>query len=147
MVNRFPAIAIALFWWTVAASSIGRAEEPPATAEAKNAALQAKDLAAFQAFRSLVASQSYGLSDDELQGMIERYLSGLDGPPPHAMPAPADLQGTTDKRYQQINDSLFRKATQGLDPHGDLGLEKQLRDYLDHHEKIRRSSVSATTTI
>ena len=137
MLSRASVVVIVLSWWMIAASPAGKAEEPPVINDAKSAAISAKDLAAFQAFRSLVASQSYGLSDDELQGIIEQHVSALDGQPPHAMPAAADLQATTDKRFQQINDSLLRKATQGLDPEGGLGLEKRLREYLDHHDQVR----------
>ncbi|MGO9109125.1 MAG: hypothetical protein ACLP9L_07830 [Thermoguttaceae bacterium] len=140
MVNRSPITALAIFCWMVAAIPAGGAEESPGADEAKKAALLAKDLAAFQAFRSLVASQVYGLSDDKLQGMIEQYLCGLDHQAPHRPPNAADLHDTTIKSFEQINDTFLRKATRGLDPEGALGLEKRLRDYLDHHDKVRAQS-------
>ena len=121
----------------LAASVASRGQEPPPADEGEKAALQAKNLAAFQAFRSLVAAQSYKLSDDELTAMVDAHLRNQAGELPRKPPKPEDLQALLDARFLQAYNTMIGKATQGLDPDGKLGIELRLKDYLQEHGRLR----------
>ena len=138
MADHFRSSVLVIIAWLFVLPLAGLAEEPPATEEAKKASLQAKDLAAFQAFRSLVSAQSFGLSDDELAKLMDEHLKAAKAAPGRSLPTAMELRSEVQKRFEVTYEAMLGKATKGLDPDGTLGLEKRLRKYLDEHDSVRK---------
>ena len=134
-------------------ASMARGQDVETGQEIDEPALLAKDLAAFQAFRSLIAARPYELSEDRLLGMVKEYLRKTndkltpDGKPhradehPRKLPTVSDLQESLlDTDFQARYRKMIQKATSGLDPDGKLRLEKRLADYLEQHDKLRSNA-------
>ncbi len=107
----------------------GKAQDPKPTSS-----LQAKDLAAFQALRTLVASRRHVLTDEQLEDIIGKYLKESGRRPPHEFPTATDLQELLDTDFEAFYKAMITKATSGLDPGGKLGLEDRLTKYLAQHK-------------
>ena len=101
--------SLTLFVLCISATSSGQDTETGS--EAEKPTLFAKDLAAFEAFRRLIASRPYELSEDQLLRMVEDYLGQSKAKPPLALPVIPDLKVSLDFDFQGRYDATLRKAT------------------------------------
>jgi len=102
-----------------------------------DSALHAKDLAAFQALRKLVANRAYKLTEEQLTDLIKRNLDQRSSTPPHKAPTIEDLNGVLDEHFEVIFAAMLRKSVEGLDESRTRELQRRLEDFVEKHGKVR----------
>jgi len=127
---------------TAAMVGVPFAQGPQPADNGKNPVLLARELAALQAFRALLASHSYEHSENELRTMLKDYLkkNNTDKEPPYDVPKVKNLESSLSVDFQSDYNAMIRQATSGLDPDGKLGLEKRFTEYLAKHGRLREEA-------